>query len=667
MNRSLLIAACDFLILSLLSLASFSGSSESAKGESVDERLDVAVSLESHINESLLTSLEAEKEQADKLERALREAEEKRAQEVLALKEEAEAHLLLLDQAQRHKKEQAALLEASARLAAQLEMEKKAKEAELLKQRQKKGVLEVELVEERARRSVEKEQLEQRLAEEKKQAAERQEALELERKKTEMVLMEVQRDLAKERTGLKLMERELQHERQAQLRLEREMTSVAVKKKEMEQSLEALKEQKNNFSLELEKQRAQEQVLNSRLMERELALAKTLKDKRTLKASLSERELLVGRVKQEKEALQKRLLVGETKSDQMQSQLKEIQKYREKDVDDLKSKAQLLQQIQHQNNLLARRYAEQQRSLQQSQLELKNSAVENARLLKDREALEKRLDETKQNVVADREIVKSLEIVANEIVEEKEQIQKTLALMDERQRSLQRDLGKRKKLSSHQVYQQCLGQMAEVNVEAKVETLFGVKKVTRQMKTLFYRKDTGKVYALFHISRSPIHWYQFQGAMLELKMSLGNGERLLSLEPLLVDERLVRMELSSTPEGLEPISFSENPIRYEEVVIIDAQSGSYGRFPLRLLPGEERLISIEASFVKQMFGGFKLRSGQYIFGSDGCLLGMMIDNQRGKLFRFPEAERVFDVDSALAFMKIKDGIGEWDKRVRESP
>lgn len=667
MNRSLLIASCDFLILSLLSLASFSRSStDLAQERPVDGVMSAAMSLETHINESLLSSLEAEKLHAEKLERALRDTEAERAQEVLVLKQEAEENLLLLKQVQRQKREQAALLEASTRLASQLEMEKKAKEAELVKQRQKKTLLEVELVEEKVRRSFEKEQLEQRLEEEKKLAAKREKKLELERQETEMELEAAQRDLVKERTGLKLMERELKHERQAQLRLARELNTVVVKKEQVERSLEHLKEQKNKFSLQLEKQRAQEKLLSSKLEERELILSKTLEEKRALRSSLSERERLVGLVQQEKDTLQKKLLVGEMESEQMRSQLKQVTQHRDKHSESLKVREQLLKQTQIQNNLLTSHYAEQQRSLEQSQLELKKSAIENARLQKEREVLVKRLEETKKSAVADGEIVKSLAIVANEIIEEKEQIQKTLAMMGERQKSLQRDLGKRKTLSSHQVYQQCLNQMAEVNVEAKVETLFGVKNVTKKMETLLYREDDGKVYALFHINRSPIHWYQFQGAMIELSMSLQNGERLLSLEPLLVDERLVRMELSTTPEGFEPISFSENPIRYEEVVIIDTHTGSYGRFPLRLLGGEERLVSIEASFVKQMFGGFKLSSGQYIFGSDGCLLGMMIDSQRGKLFSFPKADRVFEVQSALAFMKIKDGIGEWDKRVRQA-
>jgi hypothetical protein len=122
------------------------------------------------------------------------------------------------------------------------------------------------------------------------------------------------------------------------------------------------------------------------------------------------------------------------------------------------------------------------------------------------------------------------------------------------------------------------------------------------------------------------------------------------------------MELTKPPKDASYVYFSSNPIQYEEVVIIDPTQGAYARFPLRLLPNESNLINIQATFVKKMFGPLKLRAGQYIYGADGSLIGVMVTNQRGKLFNHIKVKQTYDVKSAVAFMKSHDSISEWDKK-----
>jgi len=643
MNRSLLIAVCDFLILSLLSLATFSVDKEEAANNAVvQEELQPVSSIQTELFDSLQESLEAEQDEAEALKKALAESEAEKKKREEALKKQTEE---------------------KAKLAATLMKEQAEKEAELKRQREAQAALEAKLVEERLRRTMDKENLEKQLTQEQAKALAEKKRLELEKMKTEKALSQAKTDLESKQQGLKSMEDKLRKEREAQLKLEKDLALAAQKKSEMQKEVARLAADQKNKNEALKRKEAQEAELKARMQERENLLLATVKSQDELRKKLEEKQNAEVVAMTEKVALEKQVLTYELESKRLKGELTNKEKEALEAKRLVAQNSQMLKNAQQQNTTLSKSLSEQQTTLNEAQVALKEAEVSRAVAKKDSEQLKEKLVETQEKVVESKVISEKIESIQSNMVEEKKELKQTLALVEESQKAFQQTIDESRVLSSHQIYKQFLDQHKVVNVSAKVESIFGARKVVKSMKSLL-AKENGKTYALFHLQNYPINWYQYQGSMLELDISLTTGEKILSLEPLVVDERIVKMEINKAPSDANYIYFSSNPIQYEEVVIIDPIAGAYGRFPLRLRGDGKDTISIEASLIKQVFGTLTLKSGQYIYGSDGSLIGMMVTNKVGRLLNTVQSKSKTSIDSAVAFMKNRKSIQDWDKRSR---
>jgi hypothetical protein len=564
MNRSLLIAICDFTILSILSVASFGPTSDQKKTEDVPQAKS---SIQDDLYDHLKSSIDLEREE--------RLAQAKKLEEQKRLAEEREKRL---EKSAREQRE----------LAAKLDAERQALEKERLMRLKKDEAL---------------------------------------RKQSETL------------SAVRAQSQELQKASEAQ-------------KKELTQTLSKMETEIQRKKAEVEKMEAlarQEELKRKEMMLKAEAQKQKLASEKTKLAQRLARE----------EAAQKQMLASMMRKDKVQEEL----------LVEIRRKAEEAEQAKKEIGNIRDQLQEQNKELLQSQLAMAKVEHEKTLAKQEIQYLTKSLEITQEQVVSSQSVNRAVLKLEDQLEKQNQSMDQSLEQVTQVQRELGENLKRLKTLSSHEIFEKVQRAKLALKVKARIPGLFGVKEEEATFDCLpialaggSSTSGTGvtkESHFLFHFSRSPMDWSPMWSDVQQWQVSL--KDRALgsfSFAPFRGDEEIMVGKVDAL-EDLPHFELHPDPKSSEFIVVVDLKKMNYAQFPLRWHPSDSRRLLITSGLSNQMFGPLAIRAGQMIFGSDGRIIGPVMENKEGYWIKELNTKEWWPMATLAEFKSSASGREAW--------
>jgi hypothetical protein len=675
MNRALLIAVCDFTILSLISIASFEPESSEGTQDSV-EQPKVVSTLENDLFDRLKEDMASEQ-----LER-MRKADEleKEHQKALARQAELEEQRRLVEE-----KLEAERLSAQAKIEAErqraLEQQKELERQRELAQEQKKqlelerqskahqeAILAIErqkaLAKQKELEALMQSDLEQAKALElaKQQAALTREQLEENKKQRQAELAKAKQDqqaLAQNVSQLKedVLRRQLEMEK-----LARETVALEAERARAEEQAEWIRSQSLQRQKELEEEKALAKTEAKRVEERARQREKELKEEKALAETEAKRvqERARQRQKELADALRQQETLAKTRQDQLLTTLMKkeeaqgdlLHQLREKDLEIEKTKSLLSQQ---ERDLLEREQSFKVAQLKTELLEdrtqqLKASLEATRDQLKEGMKMSNGLARLEQKVDSQSEDLASR---VENVVKQQTEAQQTV-LAESVQAAVEASIDDARSLSTHEIFTLAQNKAMELTVKVTIQGLFGEKEEQKTFRGYPLLWDSGESRLLFHQDASPLAWSALRYDVLSFESNLNipyvewlQGAPEVCLSPLALSDHQ------------QTLSVSMSPHQYESVVVVDLEKGAYARYPLLWDAKEDNIMLIQSNLAEQVFGPLSLKAGQMIFSDRGDVVGMMVSSKKGRWLREPTVSGRLNFGSSHALNADREARKNW--------
>ncbi len=143
----------------------------------------------------------------------------------------------------------------------------------------------------------------------------------------------------------------------------------------------------------------------------------------------------------------------------------------------------------------------------------------------------------------------------------------------------------------------------------------------------------GVLYALFEASETPFRPNRL-GNLLEVhgQIQVSQNLGITSVSFLREDPRIIAVRLPPQyvrEAGIQTFSLSEEPLRFETAVVIQASGERYGEAEFTLNTSDPRYLEMKGGTFSSLFGGaFNPSRGDFVFSRSGAVIGFMIDNNR---------------------------------------
>jgi len=226
------------------------------------------------------------------------------------------------------------------------------------------------------------------------------------------------------------------------------------------------------------------------------------------------------------------------------------------------------------------------------------------------------------------------------VSQEKERLQQhadTLAQgMDQiaqESQSLATEIRENRELAPNAIYQNFLNGRLQSSMRATRSGILGIRAGDSKQSDVVLFQDRDRVFALFHISDTPLPVWGGGGDWEDMTAVLargGNTVNLGSLSFVALDPRILVSALDAatvTRLEVKPFAVSEEPSKFQDAVIVGGKEGYYGEVEFKLVPGLPRYLKMNRRPLGKIFGKFSPSKGDLAFSKTGELLGMMVNSQ----------------------------------------
>ncbi len=297
---------------------------------------------------------------------------------------------------------------------------------------------------------------------------------------------------------------------------------------------------------------------------------------------------------------------------------------------------------------------ERQRLLQE-QLQERERALDLSQ--EQREALERQREELRRESAVLATRLESAETARQRLVGEVETLRVEKQAVQEQAEQLTRNVGELAQvtqqvgqqitsqierstpLSMNSIYNNFRSNRVPAVFQSKSQALLGSLSSTSQTNSIIVSGGDGDLYALFEVSETP---FQPGGIddLLEVQGQVRVGQQRLAITSvgfLREDPRVVAVRLPPSyvqDAGLQTFILSEEPLRFETAVVIQASGDRYGEAEFTLNTNDPRYLEMKGGTFSSLFGGaFNPSRGDFVFSRSGAIIGFMITNNRAVVLR----------------------------------
>lgn len=208
-----------------------------------------------------------------------------------------------------------------------------------------------------------------------------------------------------------------------------------------------------------------------------------------------------------------------------------------------------------------------------------------------------------------------------------------VSTLAEKSEELTTEIRQNRPLPANQVFRDFSTNRVTTFFEAGRPGLFG-REVSRdkQAQTVLVSAGTN-IFVLCHIQDTPLNlempgpdWHSFVGFVRRGNVTLPLKQLTFSAH----DPRILMAPLSAEEArrlGVKVYPVADDPLRFEEAVLVGATEGYYGEARFRLDPQNPGFVRMDRSVFRGIFGKFNPSRGDLVFSRTGELLGIMVNNE----------------------------------------
>ncbi len=193
-------------------------------------------------------------------------------------------------------------------------------------------------------------------------------------------------------------------------------------------------------------------------------------------------------------------------------------------------------------------------------------------------------------------------------------------------------------LSSNQIFDRFLRSRVPAGFTSSESALLGPLTHNYAPYSVLVESPDGSIHALMEASETPFvpsNLDQVRAVSGQLQV----GRQRLDIAEvgfLQSDPRIVAVPVTQAQAeaaGIKPYNLEQNPMRFQEVVVVQAVGDRYAEASVKLDPSAPGYLRVPTSVTNRIFGSFSPSRGDLVFSKNGDLIGFMVSNGRAVILR----------------------------------
>lgn len=451
---------------------------------------------------------------------------------------------------------------------------------------------------------------------------------------------------------LKFTEDNFQSQEQAMAKLQQNANNLDNKLKSNQKAYQELSQQYSMVSVAAAKNRQEVSRLNDDLDDRQKAYQETLRE---LAMQEQERQKAL----RQSSNLTARVNVVEAERELMRKQYeKKLEEETRKREAQLKAKARELAAIEAERKAAEKKLLDLNGQVQGLTAQMQASEQEKS-------MLRNNVSELKTQVAVVRQEKQKLQAQTDRLTKGVQALAVTSSELTQEFRDSQA-------INMNQMFHQFRTNRVQVTISGMASTLFGQRARSETTQTILVRDTTG-VYAVLHVTDSPLSLSRQAGGLSEVTTVVSKGGRNLAFQPLEFleeDPRLIAIPVNETlasVSGLTVYNLTSNPFKFPKAVLIGKGGKYYGEAEFRLDPRSPEFVKMKGGFFKALFGEYSPSSGDLVFSKSGELLGVMVNSEYCVLIKHLRRIRGSRINKEMRRMDTRRILDALRSRVEQLP
>ncbi len=432
---------------------------------------------------------------------------------------------------------------------------------------------------------------------------------------------------------LRTLEQSLVSEREEKIRQQQELEEAQNRLARTSRSLESLQEQyedarKNLDAISNEKQSTESEV-------------RRLED--ALNRSRSQLVTLESMSREEKEKLEEELSRKERDLIIQETRLQEVQLA-------LRQKEDILSSAIREQATLEQRLVDAEQTVTEVLREKDNLEAESTRLASRNQLLDSTVEilKTEKQMISENlsEIRQTLQLERQknqQLQDQAVQLTANVADLASQSEEIREEIRRNTVLSPHEIFSSYISRQVFVRFEYTTTGLVGGRNRREAAipAILFRPAGSNGYWTVFHINDSPIDVRGRVSIPEELSIWLQFGTTAVELDQISFhrnDPAIVLGRVSIPDEYAgevpEPFGFPDNPLQFDEAVVIQPTEQNYGTSKFSIIANLDNLIHLQdGGVLSTLLGKFNARRGNLLFSRSGDFLGIMRSGSESVLLK----------------------------------
>jgi len=245
--------------------------------------------------------------------------------------------------------------------------------------------------------------------------------------------------------------------------------------------------------------------------------------------------------------------------------------------------------------------------------------------------LKETADTLKSQVEVERTERMKVQEANTQLAQASKQLAQGVGELTERSGQLTKEIREYRPVNPNVLFNEFSANRVTASFVATRRGFFGQSNRAKEANTVLVT-DGKQTYAVLHIADTVFALGETGIDWESVKIDLFKGGarnpaptvQFLAQDPRIVVIPLDAAQASALAAKVYPLA--QDPFRFPEAVLIDADGRGYGEVGFKLDPAEPGFVRVDNRFFKRMFGDFSPERGDLVFAKTGELLGIMVNN-----------------------------------------
>ncbi|MBC2602362.1 coiled-coil domain-containing protein [Puniceicoccus vermicola] len=430
----------------------------------------------------------------------------------------------------------------------------------------------------------------------------------------EVVAVEVSDEPAQDEAMMNLLASALEAEQSSQSDLQEQLAQAQAELSTLESSRDELSE---NLE-EKEKMIAERERL---LAEREELLAEARKEAQRVAAEKASAEKRAAAIQAERDQLEAERQAKAAETEKLAATVNELANRADTSAEELERRTAQLANLEAQLASRSRALEEAERQRAQVETERRRLANEVATAEREKQLLSSTLDSARQTINVERQEKEQLR-------QQTESLTQGVSRLAEASSEITEEVKNLRPKTANEIYQTVNANRVQLQFEGARSGLFGEKPFSETVDTVVTEID-GRYFLWVHLSQTPFADADRRKFLnsLDVYFQVGDSRfRIPQMGILQQNRSLLFLPLSQeivSRIGVDSFANSEQPFRFEDLVVIDLPDSRYGETGFRINTGKPDHIEVDNRIFSALFGEFSPGAGDFAFTKAGAFLGIV--------------------------------------------